>query len=230
MRASAPGPVDGDRHGGVAQLELGARQGDRLRRPEHTLIEADGRVARAIGVGKVDSQGQGQQAGPGEEGTARRVHDQLGEDRAGIGEVEGGGSQARLRRRDLIRPVHVIGPASDARLAAGDDGRGGQQDRRGAIGRGIGDEADDPPVHRLDRVVGRHRHRERIGEGGADGRRLRRAAGDGRHREALALEGADVDGADARLAALVGGRAPAEVPASIAGLPGSRGIVSVGPP
>ena len=48
------------------------------------------------------------------------------------------------------------------------------------------------------------RHRERVGEGRADGRRLRGAAGDGRHREALALEGADVDAADARLAALVG--------------------------
>ena len=51
------------------------------------------------------------------------------------------------------------------------------------------------------------RHRERVGESRADGRRLRGAAGDGRHREALALEGADVNAADARLeAALVGRR------------------------
>ena len=68
------------------------------------------------------------------------------------------------------------------------------------------------------------------------GRRgLRRAAGDRRQGESLALEGADVDRAahDPRLAALVGGDAGGIrplLPASMAGLPGSRAMVGVGPP
>ena len=67
-------------------------------------------------------------------------------------------------------------------------------------------EADDAAVDRLDRVVGRHRDGQRVGERRADQGRLRGAAGDGREREPLALEGADVDVAGPRQAPLVGGR------------------------
>ena len=59
----------------VAQLELRARQGDRLRRGEHIRIEADVRIPRAVGVGEGDGQGQCQQAGAGEGRAARRGHD-----------------------------------------------------------------------------------------------------------------------------------------------------------
>ena len=66
-------------------------------------------------------------------------------------------------------------------------------------------------------------------------RRLRRAAGDGRDREALALEGADVDGAArgrprCRAVGSAWAADAVDVPASIAGLPGSRAMVWVGPP
>ena len=55
------------------------------------------------------------------------------------------------------------------------------------------------------------------------------AAGDGRSGEALALEGADVDGC--RPAGRAGRCGDAgTVPAPMAGLPGSRAMVSVGPP
>ena len=63
-------------------------------------------------------------------------------------------------------------------------------------------------------------------------RSLRGAAGDRREGEALALEGADVHGADGgpgRAGRWWGCRG-ALVPASMAGLPGSKGMVWVGPP
>ena len=69
-----------------------------------------------------------------------------------------------------------------------------------------------------------------MGERLADHDRLRRAAADKLEDEALALEGADVDVAGPGLAPLVGGRGAAAVPPPIAGLPGSRAMVAVGPP
>ena len=117
------------------------------------------------------------------------------------------------------------------RLPIRDDRRGRREGGRGAI-RGRHGEADDAAVDRLDRVLGRHRDGQRLGERRADHGRLRRAAGDGREGEALALEGADVDVAGPRLARAGRwpGRRARPLPPPIAGLPGSRAMVEVGPP
>ena len=91
-------------------------------------------------------------------------------------------------------------------------------------------EAYDTTVDRLDRIVGRHRHRQRFGERRPDGGGLRGAAGDGGQFEPLALEGADVDVTGAGLSALIRSGCAAVVPPPMAGLPGSRAMVKVGPP
>ena len=108
----------------------------------------------------------------------------------------------------------------------------GQERAEAPLVAGLATKVTTPPFDRLDRVVGRHGHGERVGERRADVRRLRGAAGDGREGEALALEGADVDGAEPRLRprwSVVGMPGPL-VPALMAGLPGSRAMVWVGPP
>ena len=58
---------------------------------EHGRIEGDLRVSRGIGVGEDDGLRQAQEAGSREERAARRIHDQAGEDRAGVGQIEGDG-------------------------------------------------------------------------------------------------------------------------------------------
>ena len=146
---------------------------------------------------------------------------------------ETGGRARGGRRRRCRLPTALLGAAVTAAWPPAMTAEEADEDRRGAVGRGIGDEADDAAVDRLDRVVGRHGHGQRVGERRADRRRLRGAAGDEREGEALALEGADVDGAaDAgrgRAGRCVGDAGPL-VPASMAGLPGSRAMVWVGPP
>ena len=99
------------------------------------------------------------------------------------------------------------------------------------VGPGLTAEGHDAAGHRLDGVVGR----DGDGQGLAKAAPIAAVCGvlppTGVEGEALALEGADVDGRVERLAALVGGDRPwTAVPAPMAGLPGKRAMVWVGPP
>ena len=91
-------------------------------------------------------------------------------------------------------------------------------------------EGDDAAGDRLDRVVGGDDDGQGVGEGDAVGGLLGRAAGDGGDGEAMALEGADVgrrvEGSP-RWSVVIPATA---VPAPMAGLPGRRAMVWVGPP
>src|SRR5262249_18491134 len=157
--------------GRVAQLELVAGQGDHLRHLEYLLVEGDDRVPRGGGVGEADGLAQAQEARARGDGIAGRVHDQGREGRAGIRELEGAG-QAGGGRDHAVAADDVVGCGDEGGRAVGDDGRRGREDRRGAIGRGLGDEGDDAPVDRLDRVLGRYGHGQGVGERRADRRRL----------------------------------------------------------
>ena len=67
------------RPGRVAQLELAAGQGDRLRRCEDGAVEGDGRDPQGIGLAKAMASRRLKRPCAREEGIARRVHDQAGE-------------------------------------------------------------------------------------------------------------------------------------------------------
>ena len=96
---------------------------------------------------------------------------------------------------------------------------------------GLATKRDDAAVDRLDRVVGRHGHGQRVGERRADVRRLRGAAGDGvRVKPWLSKAPMSTAPTRPRPRWSVAGMPAPLVPASMAGLPGSKGIVLVGPP
>ena len=101
-------------------------------------------IPQGIEVGEGDGLTQAQEARAGKEGIARRIHDQGGE----------AGQCWSERRRRVMNPggcdhgvtaEGVVGRGGDGGLAAGDDGRGGQEDRRGAAGRRLATKLTTPP-------------------------------------------------------------------------------------
>src|SRR5262249_33651410 len=140
----------------VAQFELRAGQGNRLRRIEEaavTAVEGDGRVSRGRGVVESDGFAQAQEARPGGQSIPGGIHDQGGNGRPCVGQCEGKG-EAREGCDDGVAAQGVVGRDGEGGLAVGDDRRRLDEDGRGAVDRGIGDEAYAAAVDRLDRVVG----------------------------------------------------------------------------
>src|SRR5262249_40485182 len=126
----------------------------------------------------------------------------------GIGQGELGWAGAASRGSvDGVSAGASVGGGRNAGLAIGtDEGGTAFEDRRGSGSRGS--EGDETAGHRLNGILGGNADHQRIGERCVNGRALIVAAAEGEG-ESLALESADIGGADARLATLIGDAAVA---------------------
>ena len=155
----------------------------------------------------------------------------LREDRAGVGQIERGGGRTRGGRDDGVAADGVVGRGGDGGLAAGDDGRGGREDRRGAVGRGLATKLTTPPSTGSTGLLAVTVTASGLANGVPMSDVCGVLPGTG-VRVKPWLSKAPMSTAPTRPSprwSVAGTPAPL-VPASMAGLPGSRAMVWVGPP
>ena len=193
----AAGPVIVSVPRRVAQLELGAGQGDRLRRGEHRGVEGDVSRLPTDRCWRRRSPRAGS-AGPRPGRGNRSSCSRPGrEDRAGVRQIERGRDTAlrRTRRRCNCR-ASLLAAAVDGGLAAGDDGRRGRRRIAAApLAAGRRRSVTTPPSTGSTGLLAV----TVTASGLANAVPMSAVCGvlpaTGVKREALALEGADVDGA-----------------------------------